>query len=125
PKLILLARRSRKRERSCELATSFRCIKSQEVDRLAHFENRIDQGLAGLANAEREEFLAMLFVKVGGAIEQFRARFAAKRVPADLRGARGPNHAFDVLCGGFEDGAHFDPPVLRRSDGPSLALSEC
>ncbi len=86
--LVLLAGRARKRQRPGELAPRLGRVEAQEIDRLAHFEHRVDQGLPGLANAEGEELLRMLFVEVGGALEQLRARFAAERVPADLRGMR-------------------------------------
>ncbi len=67
-------------QRLGELAASFGCVEAQEINRFAHFEIRIDQGLPGLAGAQRGEFFRMLLVEVGSALEQLRARLAAKRI---------------------------------------------
>ena len=56
--LVLLAGRAGQRQRPGELAPRFGRVEAQEIDRLAHFEHRVDQGLPGLADAQREEFLA-------------------------------------------------------------------
>ena len=86
--LVLLAGRAGKRKRPGELAARFGRVETQEIDRLAHLEHRVDQGLAGLACAQREELFRMLFEQVGRAFEQLRPRFAAKRIPGELRRVR-------------------------------------
>ena len=52
-----------------ELAPRLGRVKAEEIDRLAHFEDRVDQGLSRLADAEREEFFRMLLIEVGRALE--------------------------------------------------------
>src|SRR5438067_6704247 len=50
--LVLLAGRSRKRQRMSELAPRLRGVEAQKVDRFADFEHGIRQGLAGLADTK-------------------------------------------------------------------------
>src|SRR5258705_135456 len=94
-KLVLLAGWAGQRQRPGKLPARLGGVKAQEIDRLAHFEHRADQGLPGFARAEREEFLAVLLIEIGGAVEQLRAGFAAERVPADLGGLASAGHAVD------------------------------
>ncbi len=122
-KLVLLPGRTRKRERLCELASSFGRIETQEIDRLAHFQHAVDQCLPGFADAEREEFFRMLLVEIGGALEQFRAGFTAQRIPPDLRGMPGVGHPVDLGRRRFEGGPDSDAMVMGRHNRPSLALS--
>jgi hypothetical protein len=42
---------------------------AQEVDRFAHFGQRVGQGLAGLAHRQRHEFETVFFEQVGGVFE--------------------------------------------------------
>ena len=69
-------------------------------------------------------FLAVLLVKIGRPVEQPRTGFAAKRIPAYLRGMRGADHAVDVLGARLEHRSDLDPRVVGRSDGPFCALAQ-
>src|SRR5687768_2697648 len=94
--LVLLAGRSGKRQRRGELAPRLRRVETKEIDRLADFENRVDQGLPSLADAQRQQLLAMLLVEISGAVEPLGAGLAAQRVPVGLRGVGGTDHAVDI-----------------------------
>src|SRR5438270_9929081 len=120
--LVLLAGRAGKRHRPRELTARLRRVEAQEIDRLAHFEDRIDQSLSAFANAQRIKFLAMLLVKVGRLVEQPRPRLATERVPAKLRRVAGAAHLVDIFSARLEHRADLDPAVLRRSNRPRLAF---
>src|SRR5947209_5342604 len=77
------------------LAPRFRGVEAEEIDRLAHLENGIDQSLSAFTNAQREEFLAMLLVEVRGAIEQLGTSLSAQRIPILLRRMSGTHHPVD------------------------------
>ena len=123
--LVLLAGRAGQRQRPGELAPRLGGVEAQEIDRLAHFEHRVDQGLPGFANAQREELLAMLLVEVGGAVEQPRPRLPAERIPILLRGVAGADHPVDL--GGASLRTPSRPSIRRScgdSDRPALAFSK-
>src|SRR5262245_41463566 len=100
--LVLLASRARKQDRPGELPPRLSGVVTKKVDCLAHLEDRVDQRLPSLANAQREELFRMLLIKVGGAVEQPGSRFAAKRVPLRLRCVAGPRHAIHFVGTGLE-----------------------
>ena len=120
--LVLLPGGSRKRQRLGELTSRFGRVETQEIDRLAHFEHAVDQGFPGLPSAEREEFFRVRLIEVGRPLEHFRPSFAAKRIPADLRGIRGSNHPIDLGSCRLEGRPYRDPMIVGRYDRPALAL---
>src|SRR5437868_3069337 len=119
--LILLTGWPRKGKRFGELATGFGCVEPQEIDRLAHFEHRIDQGLPAFTNAQREEFFRMRLVEISRTFEQPRSRLPARRIPADLCRVSGAGHAINLRGRRFERRSDSDPMVMRRHDRPALA----
>ena len=120
--LVLLPGWARQRHRLGELTARLRGIEAQEIDRLAHFEDGVGQCLAGFADAQREEFFSMRFVEVSRAFEQPGARFAAERIPIDLRRMAGADHAIDVCGACFDDFADDDPVVERCGNRLALTL---
>src|ERR1700759_3117230 len=63
----------------------------------------------------------MRLIKIGCPLEKFRSRFAAERIPADLRRMAGPNHLIDLLGDCRERGSDRDPMVVGRYDRSRLA----
>ncbi len=110
--LVLLAGRARQRQRPGELAPRFGRVEAQEIDRLAHFEHRVDQGLPGLADAEREEFF-----RDAPRRGRRRGRAAARALRRRARPSRccaacaGADHPVDL------GGARFEHRADRRSGG--------
>ena len=91
-------------------------VEPQEIDRLAQFEDRVGQGLAGLAQAQREDFVGVGLEGSGGGIEQPRAVFAADCVPAGLGRGGAVGGEIYVVGGGIEAKADEDFEFVRRAD---------
>ena len=68
PKLVQLTGRSGKCSDVAAQANCFAGIVAKEVDSLAHFQHRVGHGLAGFADAEREQLPAMLLEQVGSSV---------------------------------------------------------
>ena len=123
--LVDLPGRAGQRGRGAEQAARFGGVVAQEIDRFAHFEHRVGDGLAGLAHAQREQGVAVIFEQVGGAVEQARPFVATKRVPRGLGRGGGAHHRVDIGGGGVANVADFDSGIERRGHRDRLgALAE-
>ena len=116
---IMLAGRAWQPHRVGELAACLGGIEAKEINRFTDLQDRIGERLAGLADAQRPELLAMFLEEVSRPLEQLCPRLAASGIPADLRTISGADHAVDVLRERFEHGPNFDAPV----DGDVTALA--
>ena len=65
----------------------------------------------------------MFLVKVGGPLQQLRPGFTAQRIPANLCGMRGADHAIDLGGSCLERRSDSDSVIMGRNDRPAVALS--
>ena len=83
--LVAFARRPRQAQRAGELGPRPCRVVTQEIDRFADLGHAVGNGLAGLADAHRDQFGHVLLEQVGGPVERVRPDFGGRGVPGGLR----------------------------------------
>src|SRR3546814_16139240 len=78
-------------DRPAEIGARLRGIIAQEIDRLAHLGDRVDQRLARLVHREPQKQRVAFLDQVGGAFEPLGAKGAAGEAPVALCLAGGRN----------------------------------
>ena len=113
---VILSRRAGKLHRMFELAARFAGVIAQEIDRLAHLGNTVEQRLARLALAQAEEFIGVILEQVRRFFEQQRTLCAAQRIPAGLDRDCTGKGGIDFLGSGIAARADLGGEVVRHGD---------
>jgi len=118
---VLLPRRPRQMQGRGKLPAGLGGIIAQKVHRLAQFEDGIEQGLARLTLAQRQEFVGMRLEQFGRFLQQQRAGLTAQRVPAGLDRSGAGEGGLDFLGRRIAAGADHDTQIMRHGDRCNLA----
>jgi hypothetical protein len=105
PQFVVFAGRAGQRLR-LHLAAAQRRVVAAEVDCLAHFEMRIEQRAARLANDQRHQFVVRRFPCVGDPLDDRGARVDPGGVPRANRRVRGADGAACVVRTGLDNTAN-------------------
>ena len=89
PQAVALAGRPRHRFVRAEQLAAFGGVVAAEIDGLAHFRERVVEGLAALALQQRDEMRRALLQQIGGALQDFRAALCRRPAPGRKSLARG------------------------------------